>query len=137
MSTVIVPARIGPKVFADVPSAQELADAQRAVDNMRRGRNAATLWMILLAGALVAAGVFIFLLMGRPAPKTDPANDPAVLNVQPKRLKIEKLSRATTLSELQRSSPSAISLAELSLINRVDSTATLPAGRMVKRVVTP
>ncbi len=64
-----------------------------------------------------------------------PVTDPAVLNIQPKRLKIEKLTRPTTLSELQRSSPSVVSLAELSLINRVDSSTTMPAGRMVKRVV--
>lgn len=89
MSTVIggpVAVRVGPKVFADIPSAQELVDARRAIDNMRRARNGAMLWVILLAGALVAAGVFIFLLMGRPEPKTDPANDPAKWAVEKKGL---------------------------------------------------
>jgi predicted Zn-dependent protease len=62
-------------------------------------------------------------------------SDPNVLNVQPKRLKLEKLARAMTLAEWQKSAPSTVSLAELSLINRVDSTETLAAGRIVKRVV--
>jgi predicted Zn-dependent protease len=64
-----------------------------------------------------------------------PVTDPAVLGVEPKRLKLEKLPRAMTLAEWQKSAPSTVSLAELSLINRVDSSTTLPAGRLVKRVV--
>jgi predicted Zn-dependent protease len=64
-----------------------------------------------------------------------PVSDPAVLNVQPRRIKIEKLPRAMTLADLQRSAPSKATLAELSLINRQDSTTTLPAGRLVKRIV--
>jgi hypothetical protein len=82
MSTVIVPARVGPKVFADVPSAKELDDAKRAIDNMRRGRTMATIWLILFAGALVAAGVFIFLLLTRPIDKPSPENDPVKLKEQ-------------------------------------------------------
>jgi hypothetical protein len=93
MSTVIVPARVGPKVFADVPSAKELEDAKRAIENMRRGRTAATIWLILFAGALVAAGVFIFLLLTRPIEKPDAANDPALL-----RGKIAELEGSLTTS---------------------------------------
>lgn len=77
-----MPARIGPKVFADVPSAKELEDARRAADSMRRGRNAATLWLILMTGALIAAGVFIYFLLSRPAPTPNPADDPDTLRRQ-------------------------------------------------------
>jgi predicted Zn-dependent protease len=61
--------------------------------------------------------------------------DPKALGVQPMRLRIEKLPRAMTLRDFNRSSPSVVPLAELCLVNRVDSLQTLPAGRPVKRVV--
>ena len=35
-----MPARIGPKVFADVPSAKELEDARRAADVIEEQRQA-------------------------------------------------------------------------------------------------
>ncbi len=77
-----VPARIGPKVFADVPSAKELEDAKRAMEDVKRARNGAMLWVILLAGALVAAGVFIALLLSRAPPAPPPGEDTSPLHAQ-------------------------------------------------------
>ena len=53
--------RIGPKVFADVPSAAELASAQAAVAGARRGRSVFLLLTVLLLGALAAAIAFVFI----------------------------------------------------------------------------
>jgi len=61
--------------------------------------------------------------------------DPKALGVQPVRLRVEKLPRAMTLRDFNRASPSVVPLAELSLMNQVDSLETLPAGQLVKRVV--
>ncbi len=48
---------------------------------------------------------------------------------------MHKLTRGMTLAEFNRTYPSAISLSELALVNRVDSTSTLKAGQYVKQVV--
>lgn len=64
-----------------------------------------------------------------------PLTDPKALGVQPMRIRVETLSKPMTLSQFYRMSPTAVSLAELSLVNRADSTMTLPAGTLVKRVV--
>ncbi len=64
-----------------------------------------------------------------------PVTDPAVLNVQPRRIKVEKLPKAMTLAEFRKSYPGDATLAELSLVNRQDSTAVLPKGMLVKRIV--
>lgn len=53
--------RIGPKIFADVPSAAELASAQAAVAGARRGRSVFLLFTVLLLGALAAAVAFVFI----------------------------------------------------------------------------
>lgn len=55
--------RIVPKVFADIPSQHEL-------DSARRSRNGLALWVLLLAGALIAAVAFIVYLtvLQRPPP---------------------------------------------------------------------
>lgn len=90
MSTVFpsggaLPARVPPKVFADVPSARELEEAKRAVQDMRKSRNSMTLGLILMAGMLIAAAAFIVFLIVQPkpeAPPVDPKNDPAQLNQQ-------------------------------------------------------
>ncbi|MEP6573261.1 MAG: peptidase M48, partial [Gemmatimonadota bacterium] len=61
--------------------------------------------------------------------------DQAALNVQPARIELVKLPRAMTIQQFNQQYPSTISMSELGLINEVDSTGTLPAGQMVKRVV--
>jgi hypothetical protein len=97
-----LPARIGPKVFADVPSARELEDAKRAAENARRGRNAVTIWLILLVGALVAAGAFIYLLLNEPAQAADPANDPVRLKEQIVQLESSLTTSRANLEAAQR-----------------------------------
>lgn len=91
MSTVFqqqgapLPARIGPKVFADVPSAKELEDAKRAVDTMRRSRDTLRMGLIAVAVALIAAVAAIAFLASQPPPKPAPplpGDDPAVLKGQ-------------------------------------------------------
>jgi predicted Zn-dependent protease len=61
--------------------------------------------------------------------------DPKALAVQPSRIKLRQLTRAMTVAEFNKTYPSAISLSELALVNRVDSTATLKQGQYVKQVV--
>jgi predicted Zn-dependent protease len=60
--------------------------------------------------------------------------DPAALAAQPARLELVTLDQAMTLEQFQSRYPSTIPLAELALINGVQPGATLPAGRLVKRV---
>lgn len=65
-----------------------------------------------------------------------PLTDPAVLGMQPNRIRIVRLGESMTLAEFNRRYPSAIPLAELAVINRVATPETvLPAGMQVKRVV--
>lgn len=62
--------------------------------------------------------------------------DPQVLNVRPARVDVVRTDRAMTLAEFNRRFPSTIPLAELALINQVESeSATFPAGSLVKRVM--
>jgi len=61
--------------------------------------------------------------------------DPRLLGVQPRRLAIVTLDREMTLAEFSRRFPSTVPTATLALINGVDSTAVLPRGAVVKRVV--
>ncbi len=61
--------------------------------------------------------------------------DATALGVQPARVHVVSLSRAMTLMQFNQASPSTIPLAQLAVINGVDSTATLPAGTLVKQVV--
>ncbi|HET7463984.1 MAG TPA: M48 family metalloprotease [Longimicrobium sp.] len=65
-----------------------------------------------------------------------PVNDPEVLNVRPNRVSIVRLPQAMTLAEFNRRYPSTIPVDELAIINEVEGAgATLPAGRLVKRIV--
>lgn len=48
--------RVLPKVFADVPSAAEIAAAQQEVAQARGGRRSMSLLVVLLLGMLIAAG---------------------------------------------------------------------------------
>jgi predicted Zn-dependent protease len=65
-----------------------------------------------------------------------PLHDPAVLAVQPSRIRMVRLPQAMTLAEFARRYPSAIPLAELAVLNRTEQPeAVLPAGLLLKRVV--
>ena len=61
--------------------------------------------------------------------------DQTLLRVQPRRLAIVTLDRDMTLAEFNGRFPSTVPVATLALINGVDSTAALPRGAVVKRVV--
>jgi len=64
-----------------------------------------------------------------------PLTDPGILNVQPQRLDIVKLTGRTTIEALARQRPSPASAATLALINQVGLQAPLAAGRLIKWVV--
>lgn len=61
-------------------------------------------------------------------------SDPAVLNKQPQRISLVRLSRAMTIEEFNRQYPSAIKLELVAALNGVNPGETLPAGTMAKRV---
>jgi predicted Zn-dependent protease len=61
--------------------------------------------------------------------------DPTALAVQPMRLRIIELDRAMTIEEFAERFPGPVGIETLSLINRVDSGAQIPAGTLVKRIV--
>ena len=61
--------------------------------------------------------------------------DRRFLDVQPARVKLERLPRAMTLEEFSRRYPSSIDLETLALINHVQPGDRLEAGTTVKRVV--
>jgi predicted Zn-dependent protease len=62
-------------------------------------------------------------------------SDAAALNIQPKRVQVERVPRAMTLAQFNQQLPSEISLDLLAIINGVTSETALRAGQMVKRVV--
>jgi predicted Zn-dependent protease len=61
--------------------------------------------------------------------------DRRFLDVQPARVKLERIRRAMTLEEFARRYPSSIDLETLALINHVQPGDRLEAGATVKRVV--
>jgi predicted Zn-dependent protease len=62
--------------------------------------------------------------------------DPQALGVQPDRIDIVQVPQATTLAQFNSRYPSTIDIAELALINQLESgSATIPANTAVKRVV--
>ena len=61
--------------------------------------------------------------------------DPVALAVQPLRVRLAAVPRVMTLEQFNALSPSVIPLAELALINGVESQAPLRAGQTVKRVL--
>lgn len=65
----------------------------------------------------------------------DRLTDPAMLSVQPQRLKLVTVPRAMSLEEFQRSYPSDVPLETLALINRIERTGKFLAGQQVKRVL--
>jgi len=65
-----------------------------------------------------------------------PLQNQAALSVQPARLEVIRVDSPITLEEFNRQHPSSISIEELAIINELESpSATIPAGRYVKRVV--
>ena len=61
--------------------------------------------------------------------------DAAALAVQPARIRLVRTPRPMTIEEFNREYPSTIPLAQLALINGVEASARIPAGMLVKRVV--
>jgi predicted Zn-dependent protease len=61
--------------------------------------------------------------------------DPAMLDVQPQRLDIVKLSKRTTIEALARERSSPVPAATLALVNQVEVDTPLEPGRLVKWVV--
>lgn len=97
MATIVpmgdsAPVRIGPKVFADVPSQRELDEAKRAVEDAKKGRNGLAVWTVLLAGALIAAVAFIVYLTVLERP-------PAPDNTLFERIKTAELARDAAVAE--------------------------------------
>jgi predicted Zn-dependent protease len=65
-----------------------------------------------------------------------PVTDRSILDVQPRRIDIVRLSRDLTLESFQQTYPSSIPLEMLAIINQVPSpSATLASSTLVKRVV--
>ncbi len=71
----------------------------------------------------------------RAASSFAPLTDPAALRIEPARLALVTLPRAMTLAEFQQAYPSSLPLDRLALLNRVEAGETIPAGRVMKRVV--
>lgn len=65
-----------------------------------------------------------------------PLTDPAVLNLQPDLLRIERAPETLSLNEFNRRFPSAVELDLLVILNQMPTASTpLPAGTRVKRIV--
>lgn len=64
-----------------------------------------------------------------------PLTDPARLSVKPMRVRLVTLTAPMTLTAFNAKYPSVIPLDRLALLNGVEATASLPKGRLVKRVV--
>jgi len=64
-----------------------------------------------------------------------PLTDPAILAVQPHRLDVVRIDGEMTLTQFAARYPSTVPLAQLAVVNNIDSTAILPRGSDVKRVV--
>ena len=62
--------------------------------------------------------------------------DARLLTVKPQRLRIVKLPSAMTLTQFNQQYPSVIPMAQLAVINSVEPSTSIPAGTLVKRVVT-
>ena len=62
--------------------------------------------------------------------------DPSALNVRPNVVDVVQIPSAMTLTQFNQRYPSVIPIAELSIINQVNTGEVMPAGTRVKRVVT-
>jgi predicted Zn-dependent protease len=64
-----------------------------------------------------------------------PVTDARILNVQPNKVNVVTLPQSMTLAEFAQRYPSSIPLAELAILNQVESPTTpLPAGTLLKQV---
>jgi predicted Zn-dependent protease len=64
-----------------------------------------------------------------------PLRDRDLIDVEPRRVNVEKLPRSMSLVEFQRARPSSVPIEELALLNQVeDVNAELPSGTPLKRV---
>jgi predicted Zn-dependent protease len=64
--------------------------------------------------------------------------DPQMLNMQPNRIDIVRITQPTTLADFNRRNPSVVPIEELAVLNQVEGPGSqLPAGALVKRVVGP
>jgi predicted Zn-dependent protease len=61
--------------------------------------------------------------------------DPALLQIEPMRIRMHALAEDTTLERLQETAPSVVPMKRLQRLNRTKASDPLPAGHMVKRVV--
>jgi predicted Zn-dependent protease len=61
--------------------------------------------------------------------------DAAALNVQPARLRVERVPRDMTLAQFNTQFPSVVPIETLAVINGAAAGETLRAGQLVKRVV--
>lgn len=61
--------------------------------------------------------------------------DPAALAVQPLRVRLVRVPQAMTMARFHALHPSAVSLAEVALINGMSESATITAGQQLKQVV--
>jgi predicted Zn-dependent protease len=60
----------------------------------------------------------------------------AALSVQPAKVQVMKLQREMTLEQFNQQYPSTVPIAELAIINELESPSTaIPQGRTVKRVI--
>src|SRR6476469_1206241 len=65
-----------------------------------------------------------------------PLRNQAALSVQPAKVELMKLQREMTLEQFNQQYPSSIPIAELAIINELESPSTaIPQGRTIKRVV--
>lgn len=64
-----------------------------------------------------------------------PLTDPAVLAVQPQRIRVVELPVSMTVQEFNRSFPSTVPLDVVARLNQSQPAERLPAGRLLKRVV--
>ena len=64
-----------------------------------------------------------------------PLTDQRILSVQPNKVSIVTLQQPMTLTEFAQRYPSSIPIAELAIINQVESPTTpIPAGTLLKQV---
>jgi len=61
--------------------------------------------------------------------------DPQALAVKPQRIRLVRLTRAMTLTEFNQQYPSVIPIAQLAVINGVETNTPLASGTTIKRVV--
>jgi predicted Zn-dependent protease len=65
-----------------------------------------------------------------------PLRNQAALNVQPAKVELVKLPREMTLEQFNQQYPSSVPIAEVAIINEIESPSTaIPQGRTIKRVV--